>query len=428
MPVTTPAAKSSSVHSISSFSMKGSPTCTLGRLAGPSASNVSEASTETPPMPSPPVRAPYRMTWLPTPRRLGEVEVLVPQHADAERVDQRVAEVGLVEDRLAADVGQAEHVAVATDAGDDPGQHPVGVVGVERAEAERVHHRDRARAHREDVADDAADAGRRALVGLDVRRVVVRLDLERDGVALADVDDAGVLTDAGEHLADRRLLRDLGELLEVHLARTCRSSARSTSREYIASSVLVGRRPRISRICGVLVGLQAEVGPRLVAAGVLGGDGDGVEAGQGRGGRLARRQSTGAAGAPDHRVSAAARRRRPPASGVRRPSSRSAWSATAATPPTSRHTGRRRRPARSASCLAEPVDDPLAGAPQHLALGADRGVGVAHRRGDLGRAALVQADQRDVLVEPGQQQVAGRRPRGRGPCRRPRRPGRPSSA
>ena len=58
MPATTCAAKSSRVHSMSSFSMKGSPTCTLGRLAGPSASKVSDASTETPPMPSPPVRAP----------------------------------------------------------------------------------------------------------------------------------------------------------------------------------------------------------------------------------------------------------------------------------------------------------------------------------------------------------------------------------
>ena len=64
---TTSAANISRVHSMSSFSMNGSPTWTLGRLAGPSASKVSEASTETPPMPSPPVRAPYRMTSLPTP-------------------------------------------------------------------------------------------------------------------------------------------------------------------------------------------------------------------------------------------------------------------------------------------------------------------------------------------------------------------------
>ena len=58
---------------------------------------------------------------------LGQVEILVAKDADAQRVDQRVAEVGLVEDRLAADVGQAEAVAVATDAGHDPGQDPVGV-------------------------------------------------------------------------------------------------------------------------------------------------------------------------------------------------------------------------------------------------------------------------------------------------------------
>ncbi len=58
MPVTKPACSTSSVHSMSSFSMNGSPTCTLGRLAGPSASKVSLASTLTPPMPSPPVRAP----------------------------------------------------------------------------------------------------------------------------------------------------------------------------------------------------------------------------------------------------------------------------------------------------------------------------------------------------------------------------------
>ncbi len=59
MPATSPAAKISSVHSISSFSMNGSPTCTLGPLRRARASsNVSEARIVTPPMPSPPVLAP----------------------------------------------------------------------------------------------------------------------------------------------------------------------------------------------------------------------------------------------------------------------------------------------------------------------------------------------------------------------------------
>ena len=58
MPLTSPAANSSRVHSMSSFSMNGSPTWTLGRLAGPVLSKVSLARMLTPPMPSPPVLAP----------------------------------------------------------------------------------------------------------------------------------------------------------------------------------------------------------------------------------------------------------------------------------------------------------------------------------------------------------------------------------
>ena len=96
-----------------------------------------------------------------------------------------------------------------------PGQDALGVGVVGRTEAQRVDDGDRAGAHRDDVADDAADAGGRALVGLDVGGVVVRLDLEGDRVALADVDDAGVLADADEQGVGLRGL--LAELAEVHL-------------------------------------------------------------------------------------------------------------------------------------------------------------------------------------------------------------------
>ncbi len=68
MPVTRPAAYSSRQHSISSFSMNGSPTCTLGRLADSPPPKVALASTEAPPMPSGPVREPNRITLLPVPR------------------------------------------------------------------------------------------------------------------------------------------------------------------------------------------------------------------------------------------------------------------------------------------------------------------------------------------------------------------------
>jgi hypothetical protein len=70
-------------------------------------------------------------------------------------------------------------VAVAADTGDDAGDQVAGLGMVGRRSAARSSRR-RARAHGEDVAQDAADAGRRALVGLDVGGVVVAFHLEDD--------------------------------------------------------------------------------------------------------------------------------------------------------------------------------------------------------------------------------------------------------
>ena len=127
------------------------------------------------------------------------MQVLLAQYADTHRIDQRVAGVALVEDGLAADVGQAQRVAVSADAADHAVEHTTGVRRVSGAEPKLVHHGDRSRAHRHDVADDAADAGGRTLVGLDVGRVVVRFHFERDGPAVTDVDDTRVLADTGQH-------------------------------------------------------------------------------------------------------------------------------------------------------------------------------------------------------------------------------------
>ena len=155
-----------------------------------------------------------------------DLEVAVSHDSHAERVDQRIARVARVEVEFPADVGQAQAVPVEGDAADHAGEHPAGVGGVGRAETQRVHHPDRPRAHGEDVADDAADAGGRALVRLHVRRVVVRFDLEGDRVALADVDHPGVVADAGEERAGRR--RPWPRTAAGAPWRTCRSSARST--------------------------------------------------------------------------------------------------------------------------------------------------------------------------------------------------------
>ena len=135
---------------------------------------------------------------MPGPGRAREREAFERQEPDGHDVDERVAAVRRVEDELAADRRHADAVAVAADAADDAVDE-VPRPRVRRiAEPERVEDGDRPGAHREDVAEDAADAGRGALVRLDRARVVVRLDLERDREAVADLDDAGVLARAGD--------------------------------------------------------------------------------------------------------------------------------------------------------------------------------------------------------------------------------------
>ena len=131
----------------------------------------------------------------------GRVEDLVgARQAGAHGVDEDVVVVALVEVGLPADGRHADAIAVAADAGDDAVDEVARLGVVRGAEAQRVEVGDGARAHGEHVAHDAADAGGGALVGLDVARVVVALHLEDDAVAIAEVDDAGVLAGALDHL------------------------------------------------------------------------------------------------------------------------------------------------------------------------------------------------------------------------------------
>ncbi len=81
------------------------------------------------------------------------------------------------------------------------------------AEAQRVEHGDRAGADREHVAQDPADACRRALERLDRARMVVGLDLEGHPQPTADVDHAGVLARPHQHV------RPLGREAAKQLAR-----------------------------------------------------------------------------------------------------------------------------------------------------------------------------------------------------------------
>ena len=139
--------------------------------------------------------------------------------ANAQRVDQRIALVTGVKHRAAADIWQAKRVAVAAHAAHHAVHHARRVGVGYLAKAQFIHDGDRPRAHRQDVAHDAADPRGRALVRLHIRRVVVALDLEGHGPAVADVDDPRVLADAHHEVFLHGVGGLLAKLLEVHLRR-----------------------------------------------------------------------------------------------------------------------------------------------------------------------------------------------------------------
>ena len=89
------------------------------------------------------------------------------------------------------------------------------------SEAQRVEHGDRSGADREDVAQDAPDAGRRPLEWLHRARMVVGLDLEGAHHAAADIHGARVLAGAHHHvrpLRGQRAQQLLGVLVGAVLA------------------------------------------------------------------------------------------------------------------------------------------------------------------------------------------------------------------
>ena len=225
MPTTRPASRISRQASISRFSSNGSPTCTLGRLSSsPSSPKPADASTLAPPMPSRPVDEPNSTARLPTPDARASTRRSVGSDAEAEHVDERVVLIGGIEHGLTTDGGHADGVAISGNPGHDAFGDPPAAGVVQRAEPQRVHERDRAGPDGEDIAEDAADAGGGALVGLDGRRVVVALDAEGGRDAVADVDDPGALARARRARAAPRWAGGAGGS-----GTTCRSSAPTTS-------------------------------------------------------------------------------------------------------------------------------------------------------------------------------------------------------
>ena len=130
--------------------------------------------------------------------------------SEREGVDQGIEGVAVLEEDLPAHRRDPHAVPVVGDPGDGAGEKGAVLRNRQRSEAERVHQRHGSGAHREDVAQDAADAGGGALERFDEGRMVMRFDLEHGCESIADGDRAGVFS---RPLEDLRRLG--GEACEV---------------------------------------------------------------------------------------------------------------------------------------------------------------------------------------------------------------------
>src|SRR5262249_1394549 len=120
-------------------------------------------------------------------------DLVLLKDAQCEGIHQRVLRVAARENNFAANRRNSETVSVRSDAGNHALNNMFGFRVLWRPEPEAVHRGYRPRAHREDIAEDAANTGRGPLKRLNIRRMVVRFDLKRNRQAFADIDDAGIL-------------------------------------------------------------------------------------------------------------------------------------------------------------------------------------------------------------------------------------------
>ena len=123
----------------------------------------------------------------------------------------------------------------------------------------RIERGDRPRAHGKDIAQDAADAGGGALVGLDEGWMVVAFHFESHGQSAADIDDAGIFTRPLKHVRPfgREILEIMARafvaaVLRPHHGENAQLSVVRLAAEHLDDLLIfVGREPCAATISGV---------------------------------------------------------------------------------------------------------------------------------------------------------------------------------
>ena len=136
--------------------------------------------------------------------RDAEEEVVGLGYSHGESVDQDVPVVARVELNFPTDRRDSDAVSITADARDHTLEQMWCFRMLGSAEPQRVQGSDGTRTHGEDITQNAPDTGRRALIRLDIRRVIVGFHFEDGAKAVADVDRSSVFSRTLHHLRSSR--------------------------------------------------------------------------------------------------------------------------------------------------------------------------------------------------------------------------------
>ena len=126
--------------------------------------------------------------------RLGVENLIRFGETDRHGIDENIAVITRVKIHRAADRRHAKRISIAANARNNAGHKMARLSMFGRTEAQQVEAGDGARTHGEDIAQNATDTCRRALIGLDERWMIMAFHLEDAGLSIANIDDAGIFT------------------------------------------------------------------------------------------------------------------------------------------------------------------------------------------------------------------------------------------
>ncbi|MNW51504.1 hypothetical protein D3C74_289910 [compost metagenome] len=143
--------------------------------------------------------------------------------SDAHGIDQRIAVIAVVEHNFAAHCRNPDTVAITSDTGYDMLEQILDPVAFKLPETQGVQQRHRSCTHGENVPDNPAHPGRRALVRLNCRRMVMAFNFEYNSLIVSDIYDPGAFPRSHQHArparretAQQRLRVLIGTVLRPH--------------------------------------------------------------------------------------------------------------------------------------------------------------------------------------------------------------------